>query len=72
MSEKDDYYSTRLNQIDQHIEAAERLLDKSLEHDCGHRALINAMLAGVLAVMELGKVMAEIRDEISIIELKMK
>ena len=72
MTENDDYYSTRLNQIDQHIEAAERLLDKSLAHDCGHKALINVMLAGVLAVMELGKLMAEIRDELSHIELKIK
>lgn len=63
MSERDDYYGTKLNRIDEHIEAAERLLDNVTPHDCGNRAEINAMLALVLVLVEIGSVVGEIRDD---------
>lgn len=64
MSERDDYYLSELKKIDGHIEMAERLLARSELCSSQEQAMVNAMLAEVLALVEIGKVLGEIRDEV--------
>jgi len=67
MSEKDDYYMTKLGRIEEHIDTAERQLDKMMPHDCG-KAEVNAMLALALALLEIGTIMGELREDVSVIK----
>ena len=72
MEHTQNYYSSRLNMIDEHVIAAERFTERITQHDCGNLAMMNALLAGVLALVEISRTLTEIKEEISHIELKIK
>lgn len=70
MSEKDDYYLTSFKEIDQHIADAEGALLHVTPHDYGSTAMVNAVLAASLALVEIGKLMGALTEELKRINLE--
>lgn len=72
MEIKGEYLTSRLGKIEGHLETAESQLSRVHYGDVNNVVLLNAMLAGVMALVEMARALDEIKEEISHIELKMK
>jgi hypothetical protein len=72
MDIKGEYLTSMLAKVDGHLETAERNLSRVHNGDVNNVVLLNAVLAGVMALVEMARALDEIKEELSLIELKMK